>query len=370
MRIIGSLKSEEDAFLFQAHLQLKGIESACHKGNDLWEIWIYDEDQIEKGKAELDAFLRSPKEFFEKRGKPTRVRADGLDESSVSEKASPLRRRGAQLTYALIVLCAVIFYIQRISLDKEQKDIASSGYLFGISKLTTKLLIDYPEAYQDLQKQIRASGAAERKQLEDLALPDRLSRVRSQLSAYWQGLTYLLLNWPDSRATLKVPLLKQVRQGEVWRLFTPILLHGGFFHILFNMLWLYFLGRHIEPRSGRGKYLIITLCIALVSNLCQYFMGGPFFLGFSGVIMGYAGFIWMRQKCYPWEGYPIPKAVFIFLAVYTLALCGIGIVSFILQWMRVANVPFFVANTGHVVGGATGILLGRLAFFGRRVGKQ
>ncbi|MGF1677919.1 MAG: rhomboid family intramembrane serine protease [Candidatus Methylacidiphilales bacterium] len=51
-------------------------------------------------------------------------------------------------------------------------------------------------------------------------------------------------------------------RGEVWRLFTYMWMHAGLyglllFHLLFNMMTLYFLGRVVEPVLGGRRFLWI-----------------------------------------------------------------------------------------------------------------
>jgi GlpG protein len=96
-------------------------------------------------------------------------------------------------------------------------------------------------------------------------------------------------------------------------------------------------------------------------------MSGPYFLGFSGIVVGMAGFIWVRQKIAPWEGYPLQRNTALFLLLFVLAMFGLEVVTFILQMMSVIKIAPNIANTAHIVGGLAGMLLGKLSFFGRRM---
>jgi GlpG protein len=90
--------------------------------------------------------------------------------------------------------------------------------------------------------------------------------------------------------------LPEVREGEVWRLITPIFLHGDLMHIVFNMMWLVQLGRFIETRFGAWKLLALILAIGVGSNLAEYVWRSPNFGGMSGVNYGLFGFLWMKGK--------------------------------------------------------------------------
>ena len=46
---------------------------------------------------------------------------------------------------------------------------------------------------------------------------------------------------------------RQVRKGDVWRLVTPIFLHGGWIHLLFNMYMFFQFGALIETRKGTWR---------------------------------------------------------------------------------------------------------------------
>ena len=136
-------------------------------------------------------------------------------------------------------------------------------------------------------------------------------------------------------------------------------------HILFNMLWLWMLGRQVEERIKKWQYISVSLIIAIASNTAQYLMSGPLFIGYSGVICGLAGFIWMRQRKAPWEGYPLQKGTLIFLAVFILAMMGLQVASFVLIRFNIAEFDMNIANTAHIVGALTGIVLGRISFFSK-----
>jgi len=140
--------------------------------------------------------------------------------------------------------------------------------------------------------------------------------------------------------------LVEVRQGEVWRLVTPIFLHFGIIHLLFNMMWMMDLGRSIEARRGAGFFLVFLLAVAVMSNVGQYVMTGPVFGGMSGVVYALLGYVWMQSRFNPWSGFVLhPMTVQMMLFWYVLCLTGL-----------VGN----IADTTHTVGLVMGVAWGYL----------
>jgi GlpG protein len=138
--------------------------------------------------------------------------------------------------------------------------------------------------------------------------------------------------------------LAEVRTGQIWRLITPIFIHYGPLHLLFNMLWLSDLGSMIEKRQGPVKLALLVVVLAIVSNLGQYWVDGPFFGGMSGVVYGLFGYIWLRGQCDPASSLTLsPTTVWMMLAWYFL--CLFGFVG-------------HVANSAHTVGLVVGVLWG------------
>lgn len=145
--------------------------------------------------------------------------------------------------------------------------------------------------------------------------------------------------------------LRELFQGQVWRLVTPIFLHGGVLHILFNMLWLKDFGSMIEARKGSSYLAILVLLIASGSNagqyVAQFLTGGAGFAGMSGVNYGLFGYIWMRSRFDPGAGFFIHPSTVTLLLVWAV-ICLVGIIP-------------NVANTAHFVGLGIGVVWGFVA---------
>ena len=88
--------------------------------------------------------------------------------------------------------------------------------------------------------------------------------------------------------------------GEWTTLFTSQFLHGGWWHLISNMVYLWVFGNNIEDRLGHFKYLLFYLTCGAMAALCQWFIGMHSAipsLGASGAISGVLGayLIWFPQ---------------------------------------------------------------------------
>ncbi|MCG6156802.1 rhomboid family intramembrane serine protease [Rubinisphaera margarita] len=61
-----------------------------------------------------------------------------------------------------------------------------------------------------------------------------------------------------------------VLQGQIWRLLTYAFLHdpGNLFHLLFNMLLIYFFGRRLESMYGSREFGLFYCAAAIFAGLC------------------------------------------------------------------------------------------------------
>ena len=98
-----------------------------------------------------------------------------------------------------------------------------------------------------------------------------------------------------------IPQELTINWSREWTtLFTSQFLHGGWWHLISNMVYLWVFGNNIEDRLGHFKYLLFYLICGAIAALCQWFIGMystiPS-LGASGAISGVLGayLIWFPQ---------------------------------------------------------------------------
>lgn len=81
----------------------------------------------------------------------------------------------------------------------------------------------------------------------------------------------------------------QIMSGQVWRLLTPIFLHGSILHILFNMYALSYLGPSLERFYGHLRFLALFLVAGFAGNVISFMFSPHLSLGSSTAIFGLLG---------------------------------------------------------------------------------
>jgi len=77
-----------------------------------------------------------------------------------------------------------------------------------------------------------------------------------------------------------------ILQGQLWRLVTPILLHGNVLHILMNMYALFIIGPVIERSYGWRRFLALYLLAGVFGNVLSFLFTAEPSLGASTSIFG------------------------------------------------------------------------------------
>lgn len=271
------------------YLLAQGIESRCERSEEGWTLWILDEDQVEEGRRVLEEFLRNPEgvQYRSAAPKARELRADAARKARRREKSFiSVRQRWARGPLRTAPVTHVLI-----------------GMCLGVALLTR-------------------FGAN-----EAVANIFRIAPVvRDGDMIQWLGLS-------------------AIASGEVWRVLSPIFLHFGILHLLFNMYWLYQLGGMVEARRGSVRFTLLVLALGVVSNLAQYWLpmeSNPNFGGMSGVLYGLFGFIWMSGRYAPQQGMALPPDVVTILLLF-FVLCWTGLLGGIANWAHTAGLVMGMA---------------------------
>lgn len=145
-----------------------------------------------------------------------------------------------------------------------------------------------------------------------------------------------------------------IAEGQVWRLFTPAIIHFNLMHIVFDLIWVWYLGHEIEKHE-RSRVLVLLMFIgAAISNTMQCATMGPLFGGMSGVVYAMFGFTWLTNHLKHEEIYRVPDSLMLIMVLWLV----LGMTPIMTSWTG----P--MASVAHLSGLAFGLLF---AFFKRRV---
>jgi GlpG protein len=295
MRSIGILKNLSLAERFSDFLYTKGIHNDIEPADEgTWEIWVHSEDQLEEAAGLLQVFLADPDDT---------VYTQAQRESQ--QKASADRKKQARSRTRYVDV--------RTTWGRDRR--AGIGF-FTLIFIIISVVVG----------------------------------VLTKLGMSHEVVRYLTIAdfWIEGRDMYGTPGFQNILEGQIWRVLTPIFLHFGLIHLLFNMLWLKDLGSMIENRQGTIKLVMLVVIIGVVSNIGQYLVTpSPIFGGMSGVVYGLLGYIWFRGKFDPSSG----------LYLHNFIVWMMGIWFFLCLFGFVGN----IANTAHAVGLVMGLAWGYLS---------
>lgn len=90
----------------------------------------------------------------------------------------------------------------------------------------------------------------------------------------------------DLAAGIGMKVNELIIQGQLWRLITPMLLHGSILHIGFNMYALNIFGPRLERYFGRSRFLALYLLSGFAGNVMSFLFTTAPSLGSSTAIFG------------------------------------------------------------------------------------
>jgi membrane associated rhomboid family serine protease len=109
-----------------------------------------------------------------------------------------------------------------------------------------------------------------------------------------------------------------------WTLITYMFVHDGTFHLLFNMLGLYFFGPRLEEEMGGRDFLLLYFLSGVAGGLLSFLTPQVWIIGASGAVygifFGYAYF-WPRERILIWGIIPV-EARYLVVIMTALSLFG------------------------------------------------
>lgn len=158
--------------------------------------------------------------------------------------------------------------------------------------------------------------------------------------------------------------------GEWTTLFTSQFLHGGWWHLISNMVFLWIFGNNIEDRLGPFKYIIFYLSCGALAGLCQWIIAvnsGVPSLGASGAISGILGAYIIRFPHAKVRSLIFLGFFFTTIRVPALLIIGLffiqNVISGLANLQAAANMSVEtggVAYWAHIGGFVFGVILGPL----------
>src|ERR1700757_3290812 len=141
---------------------------------------------------------------------------------------------------------------------------------------------------------------------------------------------------------------------------TSMFLHGGWFHLLGNMLYLWIFGNNVEDVLGRGRYVILYLACGAAAALAQAYSNPASHIpmvGASGAIAGVLGAYLLLHpganvRCFVW--------IVIFFRIVNVpawAMLGLWFAMQLVSGLSVVAGTPGVAFWAHIGGFVTGLIL-------------
>lgn len=321
MRQIGKLSPKGAAQTLADYLLTQGIPSKLEPAGgdpagEEWILWGVNEDQIDRAREILAAYSANPNDpVYQRAGEAARA----LKKQQLAQKTQRERK---------------MYDANRLWAQPRWRDIPVTAVLILIS----------------IAVALGTNFGANRNGLLDGLMYRSQERMAREIAAEQKPANLFQNLWnPNGGAAEFLKLEAKSRQrdilrGEVWRVFTPMFLHFGPLHLLFNMMWMYSLGGILEVRKGSWRLLLLVLIIAGVSNFIQAYYYGTNFGGMSGVVYGLFMYIWLRGVIDPGFGFGIHQQQFVLMMLWMF-------LGFSMPGMQ-------MANGAHLGGAACGALLG------------
>ncbi len=89
------------------------------------------------------------------------------------------------------------------------------------------------------------------------------------------NLLMLIVTFISSRITMLLGLVTAIFLIQPWTIVTKLFIHGSLWHLIANMMTLYFFGRYFSRLVGDSKFLIVYFGGGVFGNILYILLGEP-----------------------------------------------------------------------------------------------
>ena len=319
MRQLTTLKDEAAAQRFAAWLVTQKIEAHAEQEKEGWAIWVREEDQLKAAKEQLAQYQADPEH--------TRYKS-AVQQAAAMEREEQLKRERSQKN--------------TIEMSRNWGGPGAGPakkrpivLVMILASILVAVLTNFGESNHELIGGLQINGAR------------ALGKVG-----------------PDGKLrTPIVPVWSSIQAGQISRLVTPIFIHFGLMHLVFNLWMLYDFGGQIEHQLQSWQFLLLVLVIAVGSNVVQVVVDSllkrPEFPyagnhgGMSGVIYGLLGFLYIRANLLQDRAFQLPSQTALIAFIW---LVGCIFWNYLPRNLVGDDAPH-IANGAHVGGLLIGMAL-------------
>jgi membrane associated rhomboid family serine protease len=153
--------------------------------------------------------------------------------------------------------------------------------------------------------------------------------------------------------------------ANVVTIFSAMFMHGGWLHLLGNMLFLWIFGDNVEDRFGHAKFLVFYLIAGIAATLAQFALAPHSTVpnvGASGAIAGVLGayiLMFPRSRVNVLLGRQIvamPAVIVLGMWIVFQLISGVGTIAYTNESANVGGVAYMA----HIGGFAAGFLMALL----------
>jgi len=153
---------------------------------------------------------------------------------------------------------------------------------------------------------------------------------------------------------------------DKWSSITSMFMHGGWMHLIGNMVFLYLFGDNIEQTIGRLRYLAFYLAGGIVATLGHYFSNPASTIPAIGASGAIAAVMGAYLVCFPhsqirmlWLFFPFRISAFLFLGFWIVQQIMSGSASLGVPTEDTAGVAWWAHIGGFVFGVLCGFVFRR-----------